>query len=106
MFRTALSTLFVLGLVACGSNNTAAPDAKMPMGEHHKPSTGTATGPLVAPGEAKPGDKSTCPVSGEEFVIEANSPHVEHAGKTYYFCCPGCDKRFQADPAKFLAPKT
>jgi Cu+-exporting ATPase len=27
---------------------------------------------------------------------------VEHAGKTYYFCAPGCAKRFQQTPGKYL----
>src|SRR5579864_8523681 len=27
---------------------------------------------------------------------------VEHAGKTYYFCAPGCAKRFQQTPEKYL----
>ena len=26
----------------------------------------------------------------------------EHAGKTYYFCCAGCQQKFSADPAKYL----
>ena len=26
----------------------------------------------------------------------------EHAGKTYYFCCAGCQAEIQADPAKYL----
>jgi Cu+-exporting ATPase len=30
----------------------------------------------------------------------------EHAGKMYYFCCPGCKIKFTADPAKYLMPKT
>ena len=29
-----------------------------------------------------------------------------HAGKTYYFCCRGCQEKFRADPAKYLMPKT
>jgi Cu+-exporting ATPase len=29
---------------------------------------------------------------------------VEHAGKTYYFCAPGCAKRFQQAPEKYLQP--
>ena len=29
----------------------------------------------------------------------------EHAGKTYYFCCPGCKEKFKADPAKYLTAK-
>ena len=26
----------------------------------------------------------------------------EHAGKTYYFCCRGCQEKFRAEPAKYL----
>ena len=29
---------------------------------------------------------------------------AEHQGKTYYFCCPGCAQKFQADPERYLAP--
>ena len=55
-------------------------------------------------GEAKVGDTTLCPISKEEFVVAADSPKVEHEGKTYYFCCGGCAKKFQADPKKFLTP--
>jgi P-type Cu+ transporter len=30
----------------------------------------------------------------------------EYKGQTYYFCSPGCVKRFNADPEKYLAPKS
>src|SRR6516162_6637220 len=30
--------------------------------------------------------------------------NTEHAGRTYYFCNPGCLARFKADPARYLAP--
>ena len=33
----------------------------------------------------------------------ARSHH--HAGRTYYFCSQGCETKFAADPAKYLAPK-
>jgi len=29
----------------------------------------------------------------------------EYKGQTYYFCSPGCVKRFNVDPEKYLAPK-
>lgn len=60
---------------------------------------------LKANGEAAVGDRTSCPVSGEEFVVAADSPKTEYQGKTYYFCCPGCEKKFQADPQKFLSKK-
>jgi xanthine dehydrogenase accessory factor len=27
----------------------------------------------------------------------------EHEGRMYYFCCPACKKKFDADPSSFLA---
>ncbi len=36
-------------------------------------------------------------------VDPASAKHtLEHAGKTYYFCCAGCADKFKADPAKYL----
>lgn len=58
---------------------------------------------MKKPGEAMVGDKTTCPVSGETFTVAADSPKVEHEGKTYYFCCEDCVADFQKDPAKYLA---
>lgn len=93
--------------VACGSSN---PEPAAPSGATPAPSatpSASASAPAAAgdvkkPGDAKVGEKTTCPVSGEEFVVTADSPKADHNGKTYYFCCPGCDKKFKADPAKFM----
>src|SRR6266481_3100017 len=35
---------------------------------------------------------------------EKAAAKVEHAGKTYYFCAPGCAKRFQQAPDRYLQP--
>ena len=48
------------------------------------------------------GDATRCPVSGEAFTVTELSPSVAYEGGTYYFCCPGCVKDFNADPAKYL----
>jgi YHS domain-containing protein len=96
-----------LVLTACGGGSAAAPDPVTPA-EHVAPSEQPteqpkeAAGPIKAVGEAEVGDTTKCPISDEEFVVEATSPKVEHEGKTYYFCCTGCKKKFEADPAKFL----
>jgi YHS domain-containing protein len=58
---------------------------------------------IVAPGDAKIGDKTNCPVSGEDFVVTADSPKVEYQGKTYFMCCPGCAKKFAKEPEKYLS---
>jgi Cu+-exporting ATPase len=31
--------------------------------------------------------------------------HVHYAGKEYSFCCKGCAEKFEAEPARWLAPK-
>ena len=54
------------------------------------------------PGEARVGDVSRCPVSGETFVISVDSPKVQYEGKTYYFCCVDCVAKFLASPRKYL----
>lgn len=84
--------------VACGGAAAPPPAAPSP----NPAGAAASSAPLVAPGEAKVGDRTKCPVSGEEFVVAADSPHAEHNGKTYYFCCPDCPKAFQANPEKFV----
>jgi YHS domain-containing protein len=87
------NVLFALCLsvsaVACGGNNPPAASA-------------AEAADVKAPGEAKVGDKTRCPVSGEVFTVSAESPKVEVDGKTYYMCCGGCTEKFKADPKKFL----
>jgi Cu+-exporting ATPase len=42
------------------------------------------------------------PVCGMTVVPEKAAAKVEYGGKTYYFCAPGCAKRFQEAPEKYL----
>jgi len=46
------------------------------------------------------------PVCGMTVEPSRAKATHEHAGKTYYFCCAGCQTKFSADPAKYLMPKT
>lgn len=94
-----LGCTLALALVACGGSQ---PEPSTPSASSSASTPSAATkGPAKEPGEAKVGDTTKCPVSGEEFVVDANSPKVEYEGKTYYFCCGGCKKKFEADPSKF-----
>ena len=44
------------------------------------------------------------PVCGMSVDPGKAAAKVEHAGKTYYFCAPGCAKRFSQTPEKYLQP--
>lgn len=43
-----------------------------------------------------------CPVMGEVVKDPSTAAKSVHQGKTYYFCCPGCKPKFDADPARYL----
>jgi Cu+-exporting ATPase len=43
------------------------------------------------------------PVCGMMVDPERAAGHVEHGGKTYYFCSKGCVAKFGADPDKYLS---
>ncbi|HUG22925.1 HAD-IC family P-type ATPase, partial [Piscinibacter sp.] len=36
-------------------------------------------------------------------VTDSSPHHLEHGGRTYYFCNPKCQVKFAAEPAKFIA---
>jgi xanthine dehydrogenase accessory factor len=46
------------------------------------------------------------PVCGMTVEIATARHRSEYAGRTYYFCAPGCKRSFDKDPGKYLAPTT
>ncbi|HUO45159.1 MAG TPA: heavy metal translocating P-type ATPase [Burkholderiales bacterium] len=44
------------------------------------------------------------PVCGMQVAADP-AKSVEHAGKTFYFCCQGCATKFRADPERYLHAK-
>lgn len=40
------------------------------------------------------GKEATCPVMKRSFTISKDTPAIEFKGEIYYFCCPGCIKKF------------
>jgi YHS domain-containing protein len=60
------------------------------------------TGETVETSEGLPTEVAwnrVCPVKGNP--IEDDTPTVEYDGKTYGFCCPGCDVKFAKNPEKY-----
>ena len=45
------------------------------------------------------------PVCGMKVDPAKAAAHVHHAGKDYSFCSKGCAAKFEAEPARWLAPK-
>src|SRR6185437_771316 len=43
------------------------------------------------------------PVCGMTVDPARAADHVEHAGRTFYFCSKGCAAKFRADPDRYLA---
>jgi xanthine dehydrogenase accessory factor len=59
------------------------------------------SGGSASPGGSPPRD-SRDPVCGMTVAADASSYPLEHDGETYYFCCAGCRRSFQEDPAAYL----
>jgi xanthine dehydrogenase accessory factor len=66
--------------------------------EHHDEHDHSTHAPSAA---AQPGT-AIDPVCGMVVEIAGARYTAEHAGQTYYFCCPGCRRTFQKDPAKYV----
>jgi len=45
-------------------------------------------------------EQKTCPVMGAPIN---KALFVEYKGKKVYFCCPGCEEKFKAEPEKYIA---
>lgn len=46
-------------------------------------------------------EQTTCPVMDGNPINKAL--FVEYEGKKVYFCCKGCEEKFLADPAQYIA---
>ena len=53
----------------------------------------------VVSGDPEPGVQKYCPVMGGRIDT---SVHADHQGKRVYFCCPGCIKVFEKNPASYI----
>ena len=63
-----------------------------------------ASAPAEPPVEeaAEVADEAIDPVCG--MTVSMGTRHqAEHDGTTYYFCCPNCKRRFEKEPAAYLA---
>jgi xanthine dehydrogenase accessory factor len=65
--------------------------------------TGTQAGAAAAGSTAAPAPAETTDlVCGMTVSADSSIYPVEHEGVTYYFCCAGCRRSFQENPAAYL----
>jgi xanthine dehydrogenase accessory factor len=79
-------------LVQARAAGTLDGPARVAAGSKAEGLAGSAAG---APAEA------TDPVCGMTVDATPASHPLEHDGQTYYFCMPGCRRKFEADPAAY-----
>jgi len=48
----------------------------------------------------------TDPVCGMKVDDQKASAQSTYEGKTYYFCCPGCKGKFDANPRQYTSTKS
>jgi xanthine dehydrogenase accessory factor len=67
----------------------------------------TTTPPAAAPtaGRTEPAE-AVDPVCGMTVAATAASHPLAHDGVTYYFCCTGCRRKFELDPAAYVTRET
>jgi Cu+-exporting ATPase len=70
---------------------------------HHHPSAGACCSRHAA--ETPEAAVMRDPVCGMSVDPAAGKPTVDYDGKTFHFCSQGCQKKFVADPDKFLGDK-
>jgi RND family efflux transporter MFP subunit len=75
-------------------------------GKHAEPAESAAGGPPKDAVPAEADDLPIDPVCGmvvDPMTARAANRVSEHKGRTYYFCADSCKRRFDANPAAFLA---
>ncbi len=50
----------------------------------------------------KEGQHFKCLVMGGEGVVKESTTYSDVDGKRYYYCCPGCKPKFEANSAKYI----
>ena len=70
----------------------------VPMQAEKKPEAMTM--PMPVKEIAAAAEQTMCPIM--DMAID-KKVFVEYKGKKVYFCCPGCEDKFEANPAQYIA---
>jgi YHS domain-containing protein len=91
--------IFLVGLImlnGCKKEEPTATETKMEHEGHEKMAMAEKNVEAVAASL----EQKTCPVMGAPINKDI---FIEYKGKKVYFCCPGCEEKFKAEPEKYIA---
>ena len=101
--------ILLVGLImvnGCKKEEPSAANTSTEHGHVHDESDGHVHGqasmtdePIEAVAAAL--EQTTCPIMEGNPINKAL--FVEYKGKKVYFCCPGCEDKFNAEPEKYVA---
>lgn len=98
-----IAVIVVVFAVAAGSCKGARPVAPQAAAAAESVAVHGTEALLKGPGEATIGDRTTCAMhKGATFTVAATTPKVEYGGRTYYFCCEVCAKKFADHPTEYI----
>ena len=106
ILRLCATPLFVLALpfAGCGGDDHAGHKADEPGRDAHESGADAeAFEGLSAADSALAKAQGTCPVSDEPLGSMGTPIKVTHGDKTVFLCCEGCRKKFEKNPATYLA---
>jgi YHS domain-containing protein len=101
----AAAVLIAVLLVGCGKGHDNG-DAMDHGSDMHKGMEEVGESPLAglsAEDQKLAAAQKICPVSGEELGAMGTPVKVTAEGQTAFLCCEGCQKKFEREPAKYLA---
>ena len=99
----SLIALCALAVSACVTVNTspAAPAMAGHGGMQPAAPASAPAGTRAFDHKPQAGEVAICAVSGEKFLVTADTKVREHNGRWYAFCCDDCAPEFDKDPASF-----
>jgi YHS domain-containing protein len=90
-----------LVLIVAGGCKKSEPETAAPTSEMEKMAAKTTEDASKAvTAVAASLEQTVCPVMGQPINKDL---FVEYQGKKVYFCCPGCEEKFKAEPEKYVA---
>ncbi len=97
-----IACLLAVGLVMLGGCGKSEPAGHDDHAGHDHGDEGHDHGAVVSEqvdAVVTAAEQTVCPIMGGPID---KAVFIEYEGQKVYFCCPGCEDKFKADPAKYM----